>query len=892
MRRFGKYYLVIFAILAILSAFWYFNAVGQENSPQTVSLHPGDNLLDAGAIVLDAPAGKYGFVRAEGDQFSFEGGRMFKIWGTNLYLRGALQSKESAEKLADQLAKLGYNLVRLHGLDNVDGGILAQGDRLALDAEAMDKLDYLIYLLKKKGIYIDLNVHVNNRYEHSDLPQTGIPIDGKQVHYFSEDAEKHLRTYIELLASHLNPYTGLAYRDEPAIAVVELLNEDGMLQASLAGQLNGKYEANSAKNVRGSYDLLLTQKWNEWLKQRYGTNKKLSDAWKGREAGPNLLSSPESKSGLDWFFKTNAEGLQSTVSYDSGLRAIRISTNKLAKAPEKLHIQYGQKGFSMQRGERYELQFDVKADSVRTIAVELTNASEANGSLGTYLGDETRKEFEEIPVTTSWEHRRYVFTSYDGSPDVPAKLDFAVGDSTGKLYLKNISLRIAEVQSLSPGESLELGTVKRTYIFDSEDDSKQRTQDLTEFYYELETGLNERLYKYARSAGFRQPLSFNNWYNGGNLSTLAQSKGDFTDNHIFWDPPSSWARSQPFTMNNRSPVSDPEKLLPHMMMIQAIKDKPYLLSEVNNTFPSDYEYEFYPVLVPYCSLQGIGGIIQYAYTDADIGTLKDDYVKSFLYTVNDPVMNIQSFVYSIAFLKGYVQPAREEIVLNYTKSYSLSTFKQFQDKTNYNLIGTDWRKGIDLSKGLFAAHRVRKQFVPDNESTTNVSEVRPVEAALLDKADKLQSDTGELTWTRQSPESSYLKVDAPKFQSLTGRIATKSLYTSNLSIQLDGDASVSLLSLDDQAIGNSSKVLLSITSSEQNTGQTKDPVTGNLSNWGTAPVILNEIQGTAKVLAKAGVKVYALNLQGDVVSELESSREGEWVRFRIDKRYPWYLLSN
>ena len=705
-----RYYLLLtlFTALILLSS----NVSYSESLPTAYSK---GSILDAGKLVLDAPAGKYGFLKPDGSRFVFDNGKELKMWGTNLYLHGNLQTPQSATKLANQLAKLGYNMVRLHGLDNVKGGILAEGDTLQLNELAIDRLDYLISELSR-GIDVDLNIHVNNRYIYKDMQDpTSIPINGKQVHYFNKQAEQHLKDYIDLLANHVNPYTDLAYKDEPAIALVELINEDGMLQAFLGGQLNGKYTSNPEKNVNGVYEDQLNKQWNEWLKKKYISASKFASAWKGKKAGNNLLKNPTFSNNIsNWFFKVNSKDIKAAITYDNQEKAVKVINSQLSTSSAEWQVQFGQLGLAIENGKRYELSFDVKSSQNKSISLELGNIKPINGSYGAYLDNTTSKAFKAVPVTTKWTNQHFFFVSSDTTQNGNTKFDFALGKMKGDIMLKHIVLRESEIIGLSPDESLEKANIKRLFIFSSDEYSKERLWDTTDFYYQLEDGLNQRLYQFAKSEGFKQPLTFNNWYNGGNLSTYAQSKGDYTDEHIYWDHPSSWNLTN-FTMHNKSPISDPDKVLPHMMMIQGIKNKPYVLSEVNNTFPAKYEYEFFPTLVPYSSFQSVNGIMHFAYTEKDLKDITSDKISSFMYTINDPVANIQSFIYSIVYLKNYIQPAKQRVVLNYTKTYALQTLKQYQDKFHYNLPGASWKDGTDLPLSVFATHGVQRISLRTNQ---------------------------------------------------------------------------------------------------------------------------------------------------------------------------------
>jgi hypothetical protein len=80
------------------------------------------------------------------------------------------------------------------------------------------------------------------------------------------------------LLTHRNPYTGLRYVDDPAIAVVETTNENGVFYFLLNGDLSRPY-----------YREQLRLRWNRWLKSRYGDHEKLALAWSGDGGGSELV---------------------------------------------------------------------------------------------------------------------------------------------------------------------------------------------------------------------------------------------------------------------------------------------------------------------------------------------------------------------------------------------------------------------------------------------------------------------------------------------------------------------------------------------------------------------------------------------------------------------------
>ena len=122
--------------------------------------------LDLRFVYNDAPAGKHGFVHAEGRDLVFEDGTPARFWGTNFNGAANFPEFDYAEKVARRLAKIGCNIVRFHQLDSEwhtpNIFQFTKGKRLdrttELDPESMKRLDYLIYCLKREGIYVYMDV--------------------------------------------------------------------------------------------------------------------------------------------------------------------------------------------------------------------------------------------------------------------------------------------------------------------------------------------------------------------------------------------------------------------------------------------------------------------------------------------------------------------------------------------------------------------------------------------------------------------------------------------------------------------------------------------------------------------------------------------------------------
>ena len=216
------------------------------------------------------PAGVHGYIIAKNGHFTETNtGKRVRFLGTNFVAKNAFPSHADAEKVAARIAKLGINLVRLHHMDNSDWGQSASiwdyayKDRQRLDAAQLDKLDYLVAQLKRNGVFVNLNLHVSRQFSEADgFPATvsQIPTSfDKRVDEFDPRMIQLQKNYAHDLLTHVNPYTHLSYASDPAVAVVEINNENSLVGdpwATLGAGLDTLPEPFAGE---------LTGLWNAWL---------------------------------------------------------------------------------------------------------------------------------------------------------------------------------------------------------------------------------------------------------------------------------------------------------------------------------------------------------------------------------------------------------------------------------------------------------------------------------------------------------------------------------------------------------------------------------------------------------------------------------------------------
>lgn len=217
-----------------------------------------DSILDFSGM-LDAPAGKHGRVIVSNGKFAFENkpADPVRFYGTNFYFDVCFPERDDAEYLAEIISKHGYNSVRFHHFDHQLSNKNSP-DGADLDPVQLDKMDYLFKCLKDKGIYLTLDLMCNRQMRRPDGKNMEIQ-ETKLMIMLDQRYQENYRKFASALLNHVNPYTGMAYKDDPAVAFICLINEDALFYIAL------EYPRlpSEAKN-------LFNERFNEWKKSNSG----------------------------------------------------------------------------------------------------------------------------------------------------------------------------------------------------------------------------------------------------------------------------------------------------------------------------------------------------------------------------------------------------------------------------------------------------------------------------------------------------------------------------------------------------------------------------------------------------------------------------------------------
>ncbi|MEM1444772.1 MAG: hypothetical protein AAGF84_01850 [Planctomycetota bacterium] len=177
----------------------------------------------------EAYAGVNGRVGTDrtGQNFVLPGDKPLRFWGVNVKPELGDAPDQVLRQWARKLAKFGVNLVRVHGPLWTQ-----QAGSWRIDPRKLDNLHRIIAACKKQGIYVKVSWYfpVWVDAEHAGLPGYAGAKNEQPFAavFFSEGVQDwYFRSLRDIVAAR-NPHTGLSIADDPAVALIELVNEDSL----------------------------------------------------------------------------------------------------------------------------------------------------------------------------------------------------------------------------------------------------------------------------------------------------------------------------------------------------------------------------------------------------------------------------------------------------------------------------------------------------------------------------------------------------------------------------------------------------------------------------------------------------------------------------------------
>jgi hypothetical protein len=223
-------------------------------------------------------AGEGGFIAARGSELVHAGtGRPIRFWAVNSGHDVLNQDPEGMAQFARRLAKLGVNMVRLVG------PLWREDEFARVDLGKLDKVHRLLGALKHEGIYLSLSSYFPLWVQPRAVP--GLEgLTGAQnpfsLPFFNPSFQKLQRGWWGQALTRKNPYTGLSLAADPALAFIEIINEDSLFFWTFSPYVT----------VPPAQMEILETRFGGWLTGRYGALGKAFAAWGGGHERGDLES--------------------------------------------------------------------------------------------------------------------------------------------------------------------------------------------------------------------------------------------------------------------------------------------------------------------------------------------------------------------------------------------------------------------------------------------------------------------------------------------------------------------------------------------------------------------------------------------------------------------------
>ncbi len=870
------------------------------------------NAVDV-SFLNPAPLTEKHRVVVRGGQFRDLTGRRVRFLGNNLTFNANFPNKDDAPKIAARMHKLGFNIMRLHHMDffKAPRGIFDANfpDTQHLDAEQLDRLDWLLYQFAQHGIYANLNLHVSRAFTAADgFPDTDkIPGLGKVTSYFEPRMIELQKNFARDLLNHVNPYTKQRWGDDPVFALIEINNEDTLVGEAFGDGLN---------TLPPHYKNILMTRWNGFLKQKYASTAAMLQAWNGNSTlGNNVLFNPQLADGnASWTLEqqpaTKAEmtveevvGEAETGALPAG-RALHYKT--LQKGEMSWHVQGHQNGLDLQAGQSYTLKFWARADKPRRLSVYTGN----DQTPWRHVGLERT-----IELGPKWKKFTFVFAANTDVIPMHSRLSWILGGEVGDLWLAGLSLRAGRAIELEAGESIEQGSV--TFPMP---EMPGAGADFIGVLMEIENQYAQQMRDYIKTdLKAKSLVTCSQASYGGVAGVWRESQMDWVDMHAYWQHPNFPRRQWDFAdwnIPNTSMTRDPNGgTLPGLAM-HRVAGKPFTVSEYNHAAPNDFQAETLPLICAYAARQDWDGVFLFDY-HGDRDSLNNQRIKGFFSTDTNPAKMALMPAAAMLFLRGDVASDNAESGTLFlpTEAAKIAALTAGNGPA-WNQLDRVWRAALTQDKVLFGTNEAfnRKLSIGFGAGYDKPVYERGGNPSLRE----IQRDSWEVVWRKWSNVDTGSPIPGlqviwpfPGLQvTSSSTVAFVSHYRGNeASVEL-GPAtlklrpttpqslpfvSLTLSALDGDTLQNSSRLLLTAVGKVENIGMKWNETRTSVSNqWGEVPTMAEGISGEISLNTNLKTaQIWALKGNGERVKLVPSELKDGVLRFSIGPEHQtvWYEIA-
>jgi hypothetical protein len=261
----NRIYLII--VIAIIS----FNSFAQSPADGWSIIYPQDEFANDALLDLnylnESEAGSSGFIRLSdnGETFVDGSGNEIRFWAIGGGDDTRTWTQQQLTHFSKFLAKKGVNMIRTHAKIHS-----TSSDINAVNKAEVNAIWRLVATMKEQGIYTTISPfwvgHMSNipqawglgEYKGEDRPWG--------LMYFDPKFQDAYKKWVEYLFTEVNPLTGLALKDDPAVGLIQMKNEDGVFWWSI-------------QDAKPYLRNLMEKQFHDWLVNKYGSISQTYSAW-------------------------------------------------------------------------------------------------------------------------------------------------------------------------------------------------------------------------------------------------------------------------------------------------------------------------------------------------------------------------------------------------------------------------------------------------------------------------------------------------------------------------------------------------------------------------------------------------------------------------------------
>lgn len=202
--------------------------------PDWVPIHVENEVVEGSALDFSflsegSPTGILPRIVARGRHFEFEDspGVPRRFFGVNICGDANFADPARAEAFVRQLRRRGYNALRLHHHDN--GLVAGSTDGTTINPDKLDRLDAFVAACARNGIYVTTDLFVSRRIPWCAIGRERDGFVGqeefKELVLVDDAARSNLCAFARAWLTHVNPYTGMRWADDPTVAFIAVVNE-------------------------------------------------------------------------------------------------------------------------------------------------------------------------------------------------------------------------------------------------------------------------------------------------------------------------------------------------------------------------------------------------------------------------------------------------------------------------------------------------------------------------------------------------------------------------------------------------------------------------------------------------------------------------------------------